>query len=86
LDAHDIDGPDWELLSLLREVRRRVRSGKLARLAARAEEPRWLAALPPEEARLARSVLDATRALADRGLASAASAPAPARRKTRRRT
>lgn len=88
MDAHDTnDAPDWELLSLLNEVRRRVRSGKLARLAASSEEPRWLAALPPAEARLARSVLEATRALA---LAGREPAPkgveaAPSRKRPRRR-
>lgn len=85
LDAHDADAPDWELLSLLNEVRRRVRSGKLARLAASAEEPRWLAALPPAEARLARSVLEATRALAGREPAPKAVEAAPSRKRPRRR-
>lgn len=86
LDAHDADdAPDWELLSLLNEVRRRVRSGKFARLAASTAEPRWLAALPPAEARLARSVLEATRALAGRESTPKEAEAAPARKRTRRR-
>lgn len=57
--------PDWELLNLLREVRRRARSANAGRyLAQLSEEPRWVAALPKAEARIARTMLEATRELA----------------------
>lgn len=65
MPIQDQTEPDWEILNLLREVRRRVRSsgaqGYLARLN---EEPRWLSALPPAEARFARTMLEATREVA----------------------
>ncbi len=58
----DFTEPDWEILNLLREVRRRARSA--SSLAARREEPRWVSALPAPEAKIARTVLEATREMA----------------------
>jgi hypothetical protein len=57
--------PDWEILSLLREVRRRARTASASSLARR-EEPRWVSALPAPEAKIARTVLEATREMARR--------------------
>ena len=64
---------EWELFSLLTEVRRRVRL-----LKALPQEPRWVGALPAEDAELARHVLSATRAWAARSAAiPPVEAPAP---------
>jgi len=58
---------EWEILNLLREVRRRARSASAgAYLARLKEEPRWVSALPAAEARIARTVLEATREMAMR--------------------
>ena len=62
----DITDPDWEILNLLREVRRRARSASY--LSARREEPRWVSALPAAEAKIARTVLEATREMAQRAV------------------
>jgi hypothetical protein len=70
--------PDWEILNLLREVRKRARaSGGQTFLARLHEEPRWLSALPATEARLARTMLEATREMARRA-ADPLGTPAPA--------
>jgi hypothetical protein len=58
----DTTEPDWEILNLLREVRRRARSASASSyLSGRREEPRWVSALPEPEAKIARTVLEATR-------------------------
>jgi hypothetical protein len=63
--TEDPTDPEWEILSLLREVRRRARSASArAYLARLREEPRWVAALPAAEARIARTMLEATREMA----------------------
>lgn len=94
MDELGADAPDWEILKLLREVRRRVRAGDPQRFLSRLEqEPRWVAALPPEEAKVARTMLDATRELARRAVeakagavtASVDEAPLPRRTKTQER-
>lgn len=82
------DSPDWEILKLLREVRRRVRAGNPQRFLDHLEaEPTWVAALPEAEAKVARTMLEATRELArrardtsltERELAAVVAAPAPA--------
>jgi hypothetical protein len=65
LDQNASDAPDWEILNLLREVRRRIRAGNAARMVEQlAEEPRWVTALPEAEAKVARTMLAATRELA----------------------
>ncbi len=78
------DSPDWEILKLLREVRRRVRAGNPQRfLDHLAAEPNWVAALPAAEAKVARTMLEATRELARRAMDTAPaeqeifSSPAP---------
>lgn len=63
----DTTEPDWEILNLLREVRRRARSASASSsLAGLREEPRWVSALPAAEAKIARTVLEATREMARR--------------------
>jgi hypothetical protein len=57
----DLTDSDWEILNLLREVRRRARSASASSLR---EEPRWVSALPAAEAKIARTVLEATREMA----------------------
>lgn len=65
------DSPDWEILKLLREVRRRVRAGNPQRFLDHLEaEPKWVAALPEAEAKVARSMLAATREFARRAVDS----------------
>jgi hypothetical protein len=100
LPIEDQTEPDWEILNLLREVRRRARSASARSYLARlSEEPRWVAALPPAEARFARTMLEATRemalsstaqvqpqhqdALASPELSTVERAPAPRRRRAR---
>jgi len=76
VEPHAIDTPDWEILRLLREVRSRIRAGDPRRFLERLEpEPRWVAALPEAEAKVARTVLDATRELARHALQARAQAP-----------
>lgn len=66
------DSPDWEILKLLREVRRRVRAGNPQRFLEHLEaEPKWVAALPAPEAKVARTMLAATRELAQRAVDAA---------------
>lgn len=68
------DSPDWEILKLLREVRRRVRAGNPQRFLDHLEaEPKWVAALPEAEAKVARSMLAATREFARRAVDAAPS-------------
>jgi hypothetical protein len=51
----------------MRELRRRARLASAKQYLVKPnEEPRWLAALPPVEARLARTMLEATREMAMR--------------------
>ena len=57
----DLTDPDWEILNLLREVRRRARSAGASSLR---EEPRWVSALPAPEAKIARTVIEVTREMA----------------------
>jgi hypothetical protein len=97
LSIEDQTEPDWEILNLLREVRRRAKSASARSYLARlSEEPRWVAALPPAEARFARTMLEATRemALSSTGQAqpqdalaspelSTVERPAPRRRRAR---
>lgn len=64
MPPEDFTDPDWEILNLLREVRRRARSASASSLAAKREEPRWVSALPAAEAKIARTVLEATREMA----------------------
>ena len=65
--TEDPTEPDWEILNLLREVRRRAKSaGASSYLAGLREEPRWVSALPAAEAKIARTVLEATREMAKR--------------------
>jgi hypothetical protein len=60
--------PEWEILNLLREVRRRARASSGAYLARLQVEPRWVSALPEAEARIARTMLEATREMALRAV------------------
>jgi hypothetical protein len=63
----DITEPEWEILNLLREVRRRAKSASVSSyLAGLREEPRWVSALPAAEAKIARTMLEATREMAMR--------------------
>ena len=65
MSIEDPTEPDWEILNLLREVRRRARSaGAGSSLAGLREEPRWVSALPAAEAKIARTMLEATREMA----------------------
>jgi hypothetical protein len=65
LEASDNwNDPDWELLKLIREVRRRTKAENSERFIARLQrEPLWVGALPSSEAKFARAVLAATREL-----------------------
>ena len=70
------DAPDWEILKLVREVRRRVNAGDPRRFLERlGAEPRWIAALPGPEAKVAWTILEATRALARQAIEARAAAP-----------
>lgn len=65
MSIEDPTEPDWEILNLLREVRRRAKSASASSyLAGLREEPRWVSALPAAEAKIARTVLEATREMA----------------------
>lgn len=79
--GNEIREGDWELFNLLTEFRRRVRALKLETLSA---EPPWIAALPVEDALIARTMLAATRAWAARAPAPVpVAAPAPRTRRKR---
>ena len=67
MSSEELADPEWEILNLLREVRRRARSSSAsAYLARMREEPRWVSALPAAEAKIARTMLEATREMAMR--------------------
>lgn len=84
MPPEDLTDPDWEILNLLREVRRRARSASASALAARREEPRWVSALPAPEAKIARTVLEATREMALRAADPLGELTAPAEARPRR--
>lgn len=70
------DAPDWEILKLIREVRRRVNAGDPTRFLARLEAaPRWIAALPEPEAKVAGKMIELARELARRAVEARAAAP-----------
>lgn len=91
MSTEDATDPEWEILDLLREVRRRAKSASARQYLARLNgEPRWVSALPAAEAKIARTVLEATREMALRSAEpdplGELTARAEARpRKTRRR-
>jgi len=80
----DFTDPDWEILNLLREVRRRARSASASSLASRREEPRWVSALPAAEAKIARTVIEATREMALRAADPLGELTAPAEARPKR--